>query len=92
MTYDNERKTATKRGYDWRWKKVRDMKLQQDPLCERCEKKGRITVAVLVHHKKLVSTHKELRLVIDNLESLCVACHEAEHKEDRRYGKNMQKS
>jgi len=58
------------RGYDTAWEKVRAMKLAQDPYCNRCGQPG-----VDVHHTKEIATHPHLRLVLDNLETLCHRCH-----------------
>ena len=76
-----QRGTATERGYDHTWKKIRDRKLNADPLCERCEAKGRVVVAVLVHHKD----RNPLNNKPENHESLCDRCHDDEHKNDRKY-------
>ncbi len=56
------------------WRRIRDAKLSRDPLCERCLPK--IESAVLVHHVD----SNELNNNPGNHESLCNACHEAEHK------------
>jgi hypothetical protein len=85
--YELMRGTATERGYNWNWHKVRNIKLSETPLCERCEKNGKVTIAVLVHHRDRNPRNN----MGNNLESLCVLCHEKEHKEDRRHDKNMQK-
>jgi len=37
--------------------------------------KGRVTIAEDVHHIKPIRTHPELRLVWDNLMSVCRECH-----------------
>lgn len=82
---DAKRGTANERGYNWNWHKVRNAKLSDNPLCERCDKKGRVVVAVLVHHKDRNPRNN----TDSNLESLCAACHEDEHKEDRRHDKGL---
>jgi len=77
---DEKRGSSNERGYNWNWRKVRNNKLSIDPLCERCKKKGRVVVARLVHHKDRDSSNND----DTNLESLCVPCHEDEHKEERK--------
>ncbi|MBA4417239.1 MAG: HNH endonuclease [Syntrophus sp. (in: bacteria)] len=72
--YDATRGTAAERGYNSTWAKVRTMKLNADPLCERCG-----YVAVLVHHKdRNPRNNRE-----ENLESLCKEDHVKEHIQDR---------
>lgn len=66
------------------WRKVRAMKLRQDPLCEECGKQGRIKEAALVHHLQEIKDGGE-RLAFDNLQSVCTACHNKLHGlRDRR--------
>ena len=59
-------------------------------LCERCEAKGIIRPAKIVHHKKYISLDNindpSVLLSFDNLEALCFDCHNAEHfKSSKRY-------
>lgn len=82
--YDRQRGTSTERGYDARWRKVRDAKLRRDPLCERCEDLGRTRAADLVHHIVPVEQAPHLRLADSNLQSLCVPCHQQIHAEMER--------
>ena len=69
----------TAKRYDTRWRKISAAFLWANPLCEVCEKSGRLTPAVLVHHRKAVKdggTHNT-----DNLMALCNSCHEKIHIE-----------
>jgi hypothetical protein len=61
------------------WRAVRMMKLNNAPCCERCMAQGNTVAAVLVHHRD----GNELNNLDSNHESLCVECHEAEHKGER---------
>ena len=81
--YDQKRGNSGERGYDATWQKVRNIKANQDPLCEICLKQGMVKPLDVVHHIKPVETHPELRLVMSNLMSLCTACHEEIHKGER---------
>lgn len=83
IEYDASRGNSGERGYDGQWQKVRAMKLSQDPLCEAHLKQGSVVAATMVHHIKPVETHPELRLVMDNLMSLCNPCHEEVEKAGR---------
>ena len=57
-------------------------------LCERCEKKGIIRPAKIVHHKEYIDTTNitdpSVLLAFDNFEALCIDCHNAEHFKKRR--------
>jgi len=52
-------------------------------LCERCEKKGKIVPAKLVHHKTYLRptniNDTDITLNWNNLEALCQDCHAWEH-------------
>ncbi|WP_141304364.1 HNH endonuclease [Moorella sp. E306M] len=75
----NERRgTAAQRGYDARWQKVREMYLRQHPLCEMCEREGRVTPATMVHHKQPIRHGGEV-LNMENLMAVCRACHDRIH-------------
>ena len=80
--YDKTREKTKARGYDADWVRCRDAYLSAHQLCEACEKAGRLTPAILVHHKRALSEQGK-RLDPDNLMSLCTACHEAIHGPDR---------
>lgn len=65
--------------YGRAWKRIRDRHISQHPLCEECEKQGRLVPAEEVHHKKPISqggSHAR-----DNLMSLCRSCHTKIHHE-----------
>jgi len=77
---DEKRGNSSERGYNWNWRKVRNNKLSINPLCARCKMKGLVVVARLVHHKDRDSSNN----ADTNLESLCIPCHEDEHREERK--------
>ena len=53
-------------------------------LCQECLRKGMINTAEEVHHIKPLEDFPELGLRLDNLESLCHACHEATKERKRK--------
>ena len=56
------------------WRKLRKVKLEQNPLCEECFKKGVHTPAKVVDH--IVPINRGgAALDIVNLQSLCDRCH-----------------
>lgn len=62
------------------WREIRRFVRDRDHNeCVQCKKKGIVTIADVVHHKKEVEYFPELALTPENLESLCHACHELEH-------------
>ena len=60
-----------------KWRAIRELKLATTPFCERCD-----APATHVHHKDRNQQNNKP----SNLESMCHACHEEEHK-DERFGK-----
>lgn len=68
-----------------RWRKLRLIKIQNNPLCEQCEKEGELTLAVHVHHiiplESATGLAKEqLAYNYNNLEALCEECHIKAHQ------------
>jgi 5-methylcytosine-specific restriction protein A len=78
-SFDKRRGSASSRGYDARWQKVRLFKLAKDGLCEMCEKRGDISAATMVHHIKPISAGGDA-LAYENLMSLCESCHDEIHR------------
>lgn len=73
-----------------RWKKLREAYLMQHPLCEICEKDGKVNEAVEVHHIVPISNAndelgmKELGYNPNNLMALCEECHHKLHNEMKK--------
>lgn len=66
------------------WRVARGKRLEKDHhQCQRCRRHGIYTRATTVHHVQHLRDVPELALDQENLESLCSACHEAEHPERR---------
>ncbi|MCI2205152.1 MAG: HNH endonuclease [Oscillospiraceae bacterium] len=73
------RSPDTNKKYGRAWKRIRDRYAAAHPLCERCQKEGRLTPVEEVHHILPVSQggdHRE-----SNLMSLCQSCHTKIHLE-----------
>lgn len=70
-----------------KWVKLRNRKLKNDPMCERCKSHNRIQLAEEVHHivpVESVITEREMNVLMynyTNLMSVCKACHAEIHKE-----------
>ena len=68
-----ERDPASNKRYGRAWKRIRDRYIKAHPLCEECQKQGKLTPAEEVHHILPLSrggTNAE-----DNLMALCHSCH-----------------
>ena len=59
-----------------RWRKVRNLKLQQDPLCELC--RPEVVIGSTVHHIKEIKDGGD-PYDMDNLQTVCAACHNKIH-------------
>ena len=81
--YNSKRDPKYKQFYNSNeWKTLREKKLQDEEYqCEKCNSKGKRKLATEVHHKKYIQTDEgwELRLDYDNLEALCIDCHNHRH-------------
>lgn len=98
-------KEAKRKFYDSReWKQLREeVKRRDNYECQECKRNGlvkidtneysekarRKKIQLVVHHKQELEEHPELALEIDNLETLCVECHNREH--GRTFERNVNK-
>ena len=75
------------------WQYIREKRLNIDNFeCQECKRNGLVKIdskkekgkkkkiVLNVHHKKEIETHPELALEIENLETLCVSCHNKVHR------------
>ncbi|MCI8709048.1 MAG: HNH endonuclease [Dorea sp.] len=67
------------------WRETRSAYLRNaDGLCERCRASGKFVPGKIVHHKKHITPNNindpNVTLSFSNLELLCDACHNKEHK------------
>ena len=72
------------------WKKTQAAyMISQHYICERCG-----NAAYLVHHRKYISPHNISDLAItldwDNLEALCMECHNSEHGNGRSCAEGLE--
>ena len=68
-----DRDPAVRRRYGRAWKRIRDRYAAAHPLCELCQKNGKLIPTEEIHHKIPLSeggTHSE-----ENLIALCKSCH-----------------
>ena len=62
------------------WKHLRQIKIHNDPVCERCN----VKFAKHIHHRVELSDAPHLALDLENLESLCISCHTTLHNDQRK--------
>jgi 5-methylcytosine-specific restriction protein A len=74
---DRRRGSASSRGYDTAWQRLRVQVLMDEPLCRFCTGQGRVTPARDVDHILPITQRPDLRLVRSNLRPLCQPCHSA---------------
>ena len=67
------------------WRRLRNRKLRMNPLCEHCQANNDVVLAQMVDH--IVERKDGGADSIENLQSLCNACHE---KKTDRFKRNKQ--
>jgi len=78
-----DRDPESNRRYGRSWAKIRAAFLSANPLCELCKQEGRLTPAVLVHHKRRLTDGGTNDW--QNLQALCQECHSRLHAESGDY-------
>ena len=68
-----QRDPASNKRYGRSWKRIRDRYIKAHPLCEGCDKNGRIKAAEEVHH--ILPLSKGGGNETSNLMALCKSCH-----------------
>ncbi len=67
------RDPKTNNRYGRSWKRIRDRYIKAHPLCEECQKQGKLTPAEEVHH--ILPLSKGGGNEKSNLMALCKSCH-----------------
>jgi len=63
--------------YTARWRALRKAKLQAQPWCEICARRGRVVAATVVDHKRSIASGGDPFPPLDGLASMCARCHNA---------------
>lgn len=74
----DRRGSASSRGYDSHWEKLRRVYITQHPVCEVCGQ----APAEDVDHIMPIDVRPELRLVESNLQAICRPCHNRKTKRE----------
>ncbi|WP_413715242.1 HNH endonuclease [Sphingobium sp. B7D2B] len=69
-------------SYDSKWRKLRDRRIEEEPLCRHCLSAGHVTPAVQVDHIRPRAEGGKDEW--DNTQSLCLPCHQAKTAEETR--------
>ncbi len=80
--YDRNRPERHKIYSTSRWQKLREFKKHRSPLCEECLRHGIVTPMTLVDHIIPIAEGGS-PFDVENLQSLCAACHNKKHAEGR---------
>lgn len=63
--------------YTARWRALRQAKLDEQPNCEVCQRRGAIVVATVVDHKRSIASGGDPFPPLAELASMCSSCHNA---------------
>ncbi len=74
--HTGDRAGAFERGYSSRWQKARKQFLARHPLCEECQRTGKLTPATVVDHIKPHRGNAALFWDEKNWQPLCKKCHD----------------
>lgn len=73
--YDERRGSSASRGYGSNWRKLRRIKLNQDPVCEDPEGRHPGVVAAATQVDHIIPLARGGTNAMVNLQSLCESCH-----------------
>jgi len=71
--YNATRDPDFNQRYGRQWRKIRTLYISKHPLCEECEKSGRLVPATEVHH--IIPLDEGGSNADENLQALCKPCH-----------------
>ncbi len=69
-----------------RWQHIRKAQLTKRPVCERCRKRGRVTIATVCHHVDRDSKANPETFFAGPFESLCAPCHDSDAQGEEARG------
>jgi 5-methylcytosine-specific restriction protein A len=70
------------------WQRIRAGQLARHPLCARCKKQGRITIATVCHH--VDPETKKTAFFAGPFESSCAPCHDGPIQSEEKLGFSTQ--
>ena len=66
------------------WRKLRKIKITNDPLCEHCKRNGLIVPGYAIDHILPIADRPDLALDYPNLQTLCLSCHSTKTMEENK--------
>jgi hypothetical protein len=69
-----------------RWRNTRRQQLTDHPICQRCEREGRVTAATICHHVDKASKANPSTFFDGPFESRCAPCHDTIEQSIERRG------
>ena len=63
--------------YTARWRALRQAKLDEQPYCEVCQRRGMLVPATVVDHKRSIASGGDPFPTLAELASMCASCHNA---------------
>lgn len=86
--HDRQRPSASQRGYDAAWRKLRRLIMAERPLCVDCLAEGLVKVGEAVDHIIPIEQRPDLRLDPNNLAVRCHSHHNSKTaREDGGFGR-----
>lgn len=88
--FNRGKRNASELGYNYAWQRARKQFLLDHPLCQECQRNGRITAANVVDHITPHKGNQELFWDQSNWQALCQSCHSKKTaREDGGFGNAM---
>jgi len=85
--YRSKEAEAYRRLYKTKeWRDLAKAQLQRQPLCERCSKAGKVTVATVCHHVDKSTKANAATFFAGPFASMCKACHDGPTQKEERSG------
>ncbi len=84
-SWRSDKRTASERGYNSRWRKARDVYLKANPLCVMCLDQNKVEAATVVNHIKPHKGDQVLFWDKSNWQAVCKLHHDsAIQKQEKR--------
>ena len=86
-SWRHDKRKTSERGYGWAWQKARAAFLEEHPLCEMCDKAGRVTAATVVDHKTPHRGDEAIFWDRSNWQAICKPHHDGDKQAEEKSGR-----